>query len=114
MVERIQEIVDELIVKCGTIKPSEICDLLGIEMINEELPKETNGFFVNIEGHFVIVLNTELNDTTKRKVVAHELGHIVLHNDLNIERLKSDTLMYPPKYEKQADMLSAIQEFLGR
>ena len=44
----IPEIVEKTVKKYGTSDPFEICDLMNIKVIRQELPENVNGFFVKI------------------------------------------------------------------
>lgn len=106
MTDRIEKAVDKLVNKYNTVSPKELCDFMNIRIIKCDLPNNINGFFMNNRGQIIIVIDNDLNDVIKNKVIAHELGHIVLHNNLNIASLKLNTYMYPQKFEKEADIFA--------
>lgn len=104
---RIQKIVCGLFEEYNTYSPEEICEYREIAIIKQELPQSINGFFVNMDGEYVIVTDSYLCEEERRRVIAHELGHIMLHNEMNIVDISSRGYFYPPKYEKQADLFAA-------
>lgn len=55
-----------------------------------------------------IYMNSEIEDETFRRVVmAHELGHAVLHMKYNCTFMKGYTLLLTSKVEKQANLFAA-------
>ncbi|MFI3227838.1 MAG: ImmA/IrrE family metallo-endopeptidase [Clostridia bacterium] len=101
----------ELIEKYKTSDPFELCDNLGIHIIYCDLPKSIEGFFHNIFDELIIYVNHNIEEEKIDGVVAHELGHIVMHSELNTLFLKENTYLNVNKYEKEANIFSAYLIF---
>ena len=107
MRREIKGIVESLCEKNGTDSPFELCERLGIEAVSTELPDCTKGFCLMLSAGSAIVLNNRLNPREKRAVLAHELGHAVLHEGCNYMFMSSNTGFVTGKYEKEADLFAA-------
>lgn len=101
----------ELVEKFYTSDPFEICDNLGIHIIYCELPERVEGFFQNILDEFVVYVNNNISEDKIDGVVAHELGHIIMHSELNVLFLKENTYLNVDKYELEANIFSAYLNF---
>ena len=77
--EHIIETVDKLVRKYHTRDPYELCQLLGIKIHYYDLQKKLKGFFYYQSRQKNIVIDSNVNDILERILVAHELGHAVLH-----------------------------------
>lgn len=102
-----QELIDEF----ETSDPFEICDNLGIHIIYCDLPASIEGFFQNILDEFIIYVNHNIDEEKIDGVVAHELGHIMMHAELNTFFLKENTYLNVNKYESEANIFSAYLIF---
>lgn len=104
--ETIYEIVENLVRKYGTRDPFKLCRELDMILLFVPLVK-VNGFYQRYEDQDIIYINESLSDDEKTLVCAHELGHAILHNDMNTISLT--TLIYvESKYELEANAF-AIQ-----
>lgn len=99
--------VRSLVEKYATADPADICEKMGIIMLEQELPRSVNGFTVTMNEIPFIVLNRDLDYYAKRFTMAHELGHIVLHNGTNTLNLSMNTEFCVTKYEREADSFAA-------
>ena len=70
--------VNEIINKYGTRNPFELVDYLNIELIDKPLGK-TWGAYLYLKRNKVIFINKDLEFHDKKFVLAHEIGHAVLH-----------------------------------
>lgn len=102
-IESIRSIVDDLVKKFQTNNPSELCKLLGIDVIETYL--EDIACAMSMLGESCIILNKSLNLKTRNNAIelGHELGHIMLehiHTDpLFIGRARlGDRLEYEADY----------------
>ena len=77
--EHIIETVDKLVRKYHTRDPYELCQLLGIKIHYYDLQKKLKGFFYYQSRQKNIVIDHNVNGILERILVAHELGHAVLH-----------------------------------
>ncbi|WP_053983847.1 ImmA/IrrE family metallo-endopeptidase [Niameybacter massiliensis] len=81
--------VKNLVQKYGTRSPEKIAKELKIHV--KYLPyATTKGYFIKILRNKFIIVNSNLDETAQQIVLAHELGHALLHSN------KTDFL----KYEK--------------
>lgn len=103
---RIKGDVEKLIRRFNTSNIYELCDYLNIHIRKDTLGS-TKGYFLNIDGDFFITLNNALEEWEERVVLAHELGHAILHNDTNICFLKNYTYLVGNKYENEANEFAA-------
>lgn len=71
--------IKHLIAKCGTADPLVIAQMYGIIVHFEDTPQTINGFWFRILKRKFIICNHSLEHWQKQAVVAHELGHILLH-----------------------------------
>jgi len=70
-----------------TDDPREICREMGIRIMEHAMgtdPDSCKGFFVIRNRCRVIVLNSDLPGAVRRIVLAHEIGHALLHGDMAI------------------------------
>lgn len=80
--EYIIRVVEELEQKHGTRDPYELCDCLGIRIRRMDLEKKLKGFFFYQSRIANIVIDSNVNDILERILIAHELGHAVLHREV--------------------------------
>ena len=98
--EHIIETVDKLVRKYHTRDPYELCQLLGIKIHYYDLQKKLKGFFYYQSRQKNIVIDHNVNGILERILVAHELGHAVLHTKIATEETGPWYLTYD-----QADVL---------
>lgn len=106
MRERYEQKVNALCKQYKTTDPFDLADKLGIFLLKTDLGQEIDGFYVHTRGRSFICLNSTLPEHLMRLALAHELGHAVLHPELNSVWLKQHTLYSASKYEKEADMFA--------
>lgn len=99
----ISNMVDKCIKKYGTANPFEICDAMNIKVIRQELPETVNGFFVKFFKNYVIILNESCPPEKEKFVLAHELGHIIIHGGTNSIDIQCNTNLCVSRLEHQAD-----------
>ena len=85
-----------------TNSPFDIARERNIGILYEPM-KTTLGFYVRYRRIQNIILNDALPEGMQRFVCAHELGHSILHADLNVPKLTSYTLFSRDKFELQAN-----------
>ena len=86
----------------GTNDPFEICRQLGIEMLYLPLGRMRGYCYKNEDGQ-AIVLNDNLDEHEAGVVCAHELGHVLLHANLNRIYLDASTFICERKLENEVD-----------
>ena len=84
--KHIIETVDKLVRKYHTRDPYELCRLLGIKIHYYDLQKKLKGFFFYQSRQKNIVIDNNVNKILERILVAHELGHAVLHTKIAMMR----------------------------
>jgi transcriptional regulator with XRE-family HTH domain len=66
---------------------------------------ELDGIAASIDGHKIIGVNSSLEEPLRRFVIAHELGHFVLHPEGNFFFVLRKTMLYG-KLEYQANLFA--------
>jgi Zn-dependent peptidase ImmA (M78 family) len=76
----IKEIIEGLIDIYKTRNVYEIVELLDIKLIKKELKPEIKGRFLRdmFDNEYIYISN-ELSEEEEKIVIAHELGHAILH-----------------------------------
>lgn len=103
----IKSTVNKLVKKYLTSDPYELASSLNITIVVGKMPSSIRGFYSRILDMDFIYLNCELDDTDKKIVCAHELGHAILHPCANSLFLSQNTFIVPSKLELQADIFAA-------
>lgn len=102
----IKDKINYLLEKYETNEPAELAECMGINILYEFLA-DVQGYYVKSKDYKFIVVNNNLDYYDQRVVIAHELGHVILHPTLNSYFLKSNTYMSTDKYEYQANYFAA-------
>ncbi|MCH3962650.1 MAG: ImmA/IrrE family metallo-endopeptidase [Clostridium sp.] len=109
MHSRIKIIVRALIRKYKTNNVYELARCLGVVLKIVPLGSYS-GAYMYLNRRRTIFLNSCLNDYERIIVLAHEIGHAVLHKKTNCYFMKSYTLFLTCKIEREANLFAA--EFL--
>lgn len=88
--------------KFGTSNPFEIASALHIELSVGDLGTR-EGCYMYLKKHKCIFLNENLSKHERRFVMAHELGHAVLHPKENCYFIRNKTLLLNSKIEIEAN-----------
>lgn len=102
----IKKIVLNLIKKYNTQDPFELAELLNIEYIIGSMGK-CNGCYLYLKRHRCIFINDSLSDSEMSLVMAHELGHAILHRTENCYFIRNKTFMSTARIEKEANTFAA-------
>ena len=97
-----RQVAIETAARYDTNNPFQIARERNIRILHQPL-KTTLGFYVRYRRIQNIILNDALPEEMQRFVCAHELGHSLLHADLNVPKLTSYTLFSRDKFELQAN-----------
>lgn len=89
--------------KFDTCNPSRLCEYLGINLLCSDLPPVTDGIYFTAQGNQIILVNQNISREKARYVVAHELGHALLHPNQNYMFMAGKTFMKTGRYEIEAD-----------
>ena len=87
-----------LIDRFTSYNPFDLCDQYSINMVYDNLGS-VYGYYCFEKSRKFIVINNTLEYAIKRLVCAHELGHALLHPELNAFY----TVFPRSKYERQAN-----------
>lgn len=98
----IQRIVRLTIKKYKTYNPFEIAEARRIKVLYEPLGSVMGYHSHAFRQHFIHI-NQELDEHEARFVCAHELGHIILHPQVNTNFLLRRTFFSVGKIERQAN-----------
>lgn len=91
-----------LVDKYETRDPFELAALLGIVVLHEKLG-DIFGYYNQFCRVKFLHINNSLNERLELFTTAHELGHAILHADLNTPFLKRNTIYSIDKLEQQAN-----------
>jgi Zn-dependent peptidase ImmA (M78 family) len=80
--EKICEISNQIIYKHRSRDPFEIAKGKGIKIIYFDRKTKLLGMYHVIERNRFIFLNPYIDDLTRKMVMAHELGHDILHREM--------------------------------
>ena len=95
----------KLIKKHGTRDPFRIADELGFIVIRAPLV-DMRGFQQKAKRRKFIYINSNLDDRQQCLVCAHELGHHLMHRNMNRIFMDQSTQFVTQKYENEAHLFS--------
>lgn len=98
----IKKIVTRYKRKFGTSNPFEIADALHIELSTGDIGSR-EGCYMYLKKHKCIFLNDNLDEREMRLVMAHELGHAIMHPKENCYFIRNKTLLLNSKIEIEAN-----------
>ena len=100
-----RECAIKLMRRCNSNDPFTIVRALDIVLIYCHLV-DLNGFYQYHKRNHIIYLSEDLDESTKCFVLAHELGHMQMHRNLNTVFM--DTRTYNPhsRFERQANIFA--------
>lgn len=104
----IKKIVNDIIDDYRTNDPFVLSKKMGIRLYYTDLGN-IKGFFKVILGVKWIALNDEMSDFMTKLVLAHELGHAILHSEnySNIIEMRDNFLYSSSIIEKEANKFAA-------
>lgn len=97
--------VNKLMKLYKTNDPEELAKRMKILVIEMPLGSSA-GSYRFIRKHKVIFINSDLDYHQRKVVIAHELGHAVLHPKTNCCFIKNKTLLLNSKIEKEANIFA--------
>lgn len=103
-------VVNNLVSKYGTRDPYELADKLCFYIYFENLGT-INGYYSTAFDVKSIHINEKLSLKMRELTCAHELGHAVMHPNLNINFMHKSTYMLTEKYEQQANLFASYLLF---
>ncbi len=99
----IKKTVQDLIEKHQTNDSFIIARQMNINIIEHDLHEDIYGFYRYVRRNKFIFLNSNLAEPKKKFVCDHELGHVVLHPEVNTPFMRSNTYFSVDKIEHQAN-----------
>lgn len=91
--------------KFGTNNPFKIAECMNIEVQIGKLGFE--GCYMFLKNHRCIFLNEDLPEAEMQFVMAHELGHAIMHRKQNCYFIRSSTFLLNSKTELEANRFAA-------
>ncbi len=98
--------VKNLIEKYNTSDPFQLCNKLGIIVLYNDLGN-LKGYYKHPRGRKVIVINSLLSKFAQTIVIAHELGHAILHSSSAAALMHKHILRYSNTMENEANKFAA-------
>ena len=95
--------IQNLIKRYGTSNPEEIAKCLNINVRYVDTPNHINGFWKRILRRKFIFVNECLDEWQKQTVIAHELGHILLHPHYHHFCSEGRSYFASKRHENEAD-----------
>lgn len=107
MGNEIKKLVSHYVKLYKTSNPFELADCLNIKVFDVPLGS-VMGYYKYLKRHRCIYINSEIeNYNFKNVVMAHELGHAIMHRNENCYFMSSKTLLLTSKIERQANEFAA-------
>lgn len=92
--------------KCGSQNPFDIANSLDIQVQIGPMGSRC-GCYMFLKNHRCIFLNENLPEHETNLVMAHELGHAILHRKENCYFIRNKTLLLNSKNEVEANIFAA-------
>lgn len=102
----IKKLVSHYVQKYNTRNPFELAEHLNVQVQFGNLGSRA-GCYMFLKNHKCIFLNENLNELEKRVVMAHELGHAILHRKENCYFIRNKTFLLTSKNEIEANTFAA-------
>lgn len=99
------KIVERVVQKCDSRNPFDIARSLGIEYQIGNIG--IAGCYMFLKNHRYIFLNQDLPSHELTLVMAHELGHAIMHRRQNCYFIRNKTLLLTSKIEQEANLFAA-------
>ncbi len=100
---QIKHLADDLMEKHGTCNPFELAEGMGVQVVSCPEFQNLEGMYKVILGKRFVFLNGNLKRRRARQILAHELGHDVLHREMGEDSIVQDTFLVDmtlkPEYE---------------
>lgn len=101
----IKKIVARCVRQTGTRDPFLMAERLGI--LYQICHLNIDGCYMYLKKHRYIFINQDLPDQDMRLVMAHEIGHAIMHRKENCYFLRNKTLLCTDRLENEANTFAA-------
>ncbi len=100
---------EALVARYGTRNPFELADSSGIRVVSCPDFQNLEGMYKVILGERFVFLKGDLKRSRARQILAHELGHDVLHREMGEDSIVQDTFLVDMtlKPEFEANLFAA-------
>ena len=119
-IDYIASVVEQLTKQHDTREPYTLCRALGIKVRYKDCENLLKAYFVTVSRIKSIVINNRIHSEVQRILVAHELGHAVLHQEIALLRGFQEFELFdandPTEYEANlfaAELLIEDDELLA-
>lgn len=106
MKKDIRKLVSSYVRKYDTRNPFELAEYLNIQVQIGNLGS-CSGCYMFLKNHKCIFLNEELSEKERIVVMAHELGHAIMHRKENCYFIRNKTFLLTSKNETEANRFAA-------
>ena len=107
----IKQAVNSIIQNHSSRDPFYIAEIYNIRMEYYNLGEHVRGIYVRESNNRQwIGIHNKLNHVMQKFIAAHEIGHSILHPKTSKFYVKKNTLFFPDKLEREANIFAA--EFL--
>lgn len=104
----IKQIVEGMVEVYETRDIYELLDLLEITLIRKKLINHKKGSFLrDIFENEIIFISNDLSNDEEKIIIAHELGHLILHTHLSTSYYSENYLLNKDQLEVQANKFAA-------
>ncbi|MBC5580903.1 ImmA/IrrE family metallo-endopeptidase [Anaerofilum sp. BX8] len=100
-----KELAEAVITRLHTADPDELCAALNIRILPSSLV-DLRGFLVRMKRSNLIFIADDLDDFSRRFVLFHEIGHFLMHREVNRIFMDSRTFFKTSPYEREADQFA--------
>ena len=119
-IDYVAGVAETLTRKYETRNPYKICEELGVRIRLKDLGTDIKAYYFYHSRIRNIVVNSRVSETIRRILVAHELGHDRLHQDIamlkGFQEIELFDIAQPTEYEANifaAELLIDDAELLG-
>ena len=105
MKKDVKEIAEWYMRKFGTKNPFKIAKELKVLVKTDNLG-DYSGCYMYLNRHRCIFLNSNLDENGRCLVMAHELGHAILHRTQNCYFIRNKTYLLCSRIEREANIFA--------
>ena len=84
----VQALLDKANVNASPVPVEAIATMLGARIVKSDFNNEVSGILIRKDGDIVIGVAKEQSKTRQRFTIAHEIGHLILHEgeDVHVDK----------------------------